>query len=229
MYLLERKAFEEKVKQVFQASRKQEEYPCRLIILGKITSHKDVVLDAWASHFNKLFQSRVGSEAGLQQLQSKIEHLAAASFQNDEQILDCPFTVDEIKGAVKSLKRGKSNDPDGLSADHRVCGGGYVLIWLCSILNAIRDLEDILKLGVISPVYKVKGKDPYAVDSYRPITVTSTLSKVLELVLLQRMELTLREARILHLNQTAYRRNVGCADGIVSTQEAILRYIHQLV
>ena len=63
-------------------------------------------------------------------------------------------------------------------------------------------------------------------DSYRPITVTSTLSKVLELVLLQRMELTLREAGIPHLNQTAYRKNASCVDGIFSTQEAILRYIN---
>ena len=102
---------------------------------------------------------------------------------------------------------------------------------LCAhlVMFDLRDLEDIpacLKLGVITPVYKGKGKDPYAVDSYRPITVTSTLSKVLELVLLQRMELTLREAGIPHLNQTAYRKNVSCADGIFSTQEAILRYIN---
>ena len=127
------KLFKNKSNRRFRHPGNKKSTPSRLIIQGKISSDKDVVLDAWASHFSKLFQSRVGSEAGLQQLQSKIEHLAAASFQNDEQILDCPFTVDEIKGAVKSLKRGKSNGPDGLSAEHIAWGGGYVLIWLCSI------------------------------------------------------------------------------------------------
>ena len=59
-------------------------------------------------------------------------------------------------------------------------------------------------------MYKRGGKDPAKVDSYRGVTPASVVAKLLEKLVLARMQFLLREA---HMNQSAYRRKVSCADG----------------
>ncbi len=114
-------------------------------------------------------------------------------------------------------------------AEHLKAGGDSLVIWLMNVLNAVVELEvvpDILKRGVVVPVYKGSGKDPLQVDSYRGVTLTSMVAKVLEFLLLVRMEMVFLMADPPHVNQTAYRRSVSCADAIFATQEAIARYLN---
>ena len=106
--------------------------------------------------------------------------------------------------------------------------GEVVVIWLMRILNAVIELEavpEVLKRGVIVPVYKGGGKDPMRTDSYRGITLTSMVSKVLESVVLEKLESVFVAAGLPHVNQSAYRRAVSCADAIFATQEMIARYL----
>ena len=53
------------------------------------------------------------------------------------------------------------------------------------------------------------------------------MSKVLELLILQRLEPLFKDASIPHPNQPAYRKNVSCADAIFATQEVINRYLQE--
>jgi len=106
--------------------------------------------------------------------------------------------------------------------------GDAVVIWLRNILNAVVELEavpDVLKRGLIVPVYKGSGKDPLRMDSYRGITLTSIIAQVLEFLLLERLECVFVEAGLPHVNQSAYRRAVSCADAIFATQEVIAKYL----
>ena len=50
-------------------------------------------------------------------------------------------------------------------------------------------------------------------------------SKLLETLILSRMEGILAEAGFPHLNQSAFHRHVGCVDAIFASQELIARYI----
>ena len=69
------------------------------------------------------------------------------------------------------------------------------------------------------------GKDPPRMDSYRGITLTSIIAKVLEFLLLERLECVFVEAGLPHVNQSAYRRAVSCADAIFAMQEVIAKYL----
>ena len=85
------------------------------------------------------------------------------------------------------------------------------------ILNTVIELEaipEVLKRVVVVPVYKGGGKDPMRRDSYRGITLTSMVSKVLEFLILERLESVFVAAGLPHINQSAYRRAVSCADAI---------------
>lgn len=60
-------------------------------------------------------------------------------------------------------------------------------------------------------------------DSYLGITLTSMVVKVLEYLLLDRLESIFVDAGLSHINLTAYRRGVSCAEANFATQEVISR------
>ena len=64
-------------------------------------------------------------------------------------------------------------------------------------------------------------------SSCRDITLNPVMCKVLELLILQRLEPLFRDAGIPHPNQSAYRKNVYCADRIFATQTVINKYLQE--
>ena len=44
----------------------------------------------------------------------------------------------------------------------------------------LKVIPEVLKKGVVVPVYKGSGKDPLTLDTYRGVTLMSTVRKVLE-------------------------------------------------
>ena len=71
-------------------------------------------------------------------------------------------------------------------------------------------------------MFKGKGRDPLNPNNYRGITLTSVISKCLEIALLNRLE---SDKGFPHYGQTAYQKGISCADAIFSTQEAILQHM----
>jgi len=201
---------------------------CSKLIVGEeVVQEPERLLEAWANHFRALAESRLNGSSDAQGMWlEKIRQFEASSHRNEEYLLDVPFTTEEVLRAVSKLKKRKAPGHDGLSAEHLKAGGDAVVIWLRNILNAVVELEavpDVLKRGLIVPVYKGSGKDILRMDSYRGITLTSIIAKVLEFLLLERLECVFVEAGLPHVNQSAYRRAVSCADAIFATQEVIAK------
>ena len=55
-------------------------------------------------------------------------------------------------------------------------------------------MPTVLKRGFVVPIYKRGGKNRMKIDSYRGITLISMVAKVLEFLLLERLELVFLEA-----------------------------------
>ena len=103
-------------------------------------------------------------------------------------------------------------------------------LWLKKIYNRIIELEDLpscLKAGLVIPVYKRQGKDPLKVNSYRGITLSPVLSKVLEIVLLQCLSTLREEQGFPDQLQTAYQKGVSCIDAIFATQEILSNHLQE--
>ena len=119
---------------------------------------------------------------------------------------------------------------DNLDPEHLKYGGYTLHAWLLRIFTAILCFESIppsLKLGVIIPVYKGKGRDSLDPNSYRGVTLSSVVSKGMEKVILHHMEIPPKEAGFPHSSQTAYQQAVSCSDAIFSTQEALLKFVRE--
>ena len=98
------------------------------------------MLGAWSSHFKRLSESNRDAP-GLSVLEEKVEKMAAKSYANEEGILDCLFTREEVAGAMRKLKWRKAAGPDGVVGEHLKWGGHVVQEWLLRVTNAMVDLE----------------------------------------------------------------------------------------
>ena len=196
-----------------------------LRINGEVVTDPHALLTAWKDHFQTL--SAADQEPSTVMCSSEVEGLLRDSLSNEDYLLDVPFEPAEIDSVLKKLKLGKAAGHDGVQAEHIKYGGSTLRNWILQICNAIIELEcipDSLKTGIITPIYKGGGKDPLDTNSHRGITLTSVFSKILESLILSRLQCHFMEKDIPHLNQTAYRRGVSCAEAIFSTLEVLSMY-----
>ena len=200
-----------------------------LLIDGEVIRDPEKVLQAWSNHFRQLSSFHEDDFPVLDQYKRLVEEMSRQSKTNDdnEMILDVPFTLEEVDGAVRGLKLGKSGGYDHLQPEHLRHGGKLLIVWLQQVSNTIIEKEivpDSFKLGVVSPVYKGNGKDPLDANSYRGITLATVLAKTLEKLILLRLQPTLLEQGLPHRNQTGFVKNNSCVDAIFSTYEAASRF-----
>ena len=90
--------------------------------------------------------------------------------------LDTPFSSEEIDRVLHNLKPGKSAGY-GLEPEHLKYGGAALSLWIRQVVNAF---ECVPELGIVIPLYKGGGKDPLDTNSYRGITLSPVLAKVVE-------------------------------------------------
>ena len=194
-----------------------------------ITDTKEL-LDCWADHFSSLGQSQSDSNDHLKLFKQNIDSILTTSFSEYDDILDTDIEGEEVEVAIRHLKRNRAGGPDVLSPEHLKYSGPIFRNWLCQIYNHICHLERIpqcFKHGIVIPAYKGKGRDPLLKKSYRGITLTSVLAKVLELVLMERISPLLEDAGVSQISQTAYKKGVSCQDSIFASQEANAKFISE--
>ena len=102
--------------------------------------------------------------------------------------------------------------------------------WILKIVNRILVLEDIppcFKNGTITPIYKKGGRDPLSPGSYRGITISSVLSKILETPILSRITPMVSSLGLPDILQTAYQKGLSCSDATFATQEALVMHLRE--
>jgi hypothetical protein len=98
---------------------------------------------------------------------------------------------------VQKLKNGKAADIFGITAEHLKYASHEVPTFLNTIANDVLTtgkIPDTMKTGLITPAPK-KGKSARCPDSYRRITVSSVLGKVVEKEIVQRIRPTLNQTK----------------------------------
>ena len=141
--------------------------------------------------------------------------------QDMQSLLRCPrrtpeqaFHQDELQSAHKQIKVGKAAGPDEIAPDLLKHLPADVEVELLKILNhswlegwCPQSWRD----AVIIPFLK-KDKDPQSVDSYRPIALTSTICKLLERMIVNRLSWWLEEHSLLSPWQAGFRKGRSTVD-----------------
>ena len=157
---------------------------------GHIINDPDELLSTWAKHFKQLSLSRSEDFPDLRRLQDGVANMLQESYGNGDFVFDIPVTIEEVERVLKRCKKKRSPGPDGVTVEHILYGGELLKTWILQVFNAIVTLEAVpacFKSAIITPIYKGNGKDPLDPNSYRGISLSPVLSKLLELVFLERL------------------------------------------
>ena len=127
---------------------------------------------------------------------------------------------DEVSKVLRKLKNKKSAGHDGISNEILKCCSPIVEPFLVDIFNKSIDqgvFPSSLKLTKVIPLYK-KG-DYSNPENYRPISLLSSLSKVYEHLLFERMVVFCKKNEILSSKQFGFREKMSCINAIISVTE----------
>jgi ribonuclease HI len=151
--------------------------------------------------------------------------LSTSILNNDSLEINSLFTSYEIHKAITNLHEKSSPGIDKIS---------YTILKQLPPL-AIQNLLDFYNTvwqtgsfptawshSVIIPILK-PGKDPTEPISYRPISLTSTLCKLMERLVTDRLTWFLEKRGLLHKNQCGFRKNRSTIDHIAKLQDYINR------
>ena len=133
----------------------------------------------WKQHFDNLFNSGADSS-----------HRLAFEAKLADKMIDISystFSVLDVITAVNSMKLGKCPGPDGLNMEAFHYGGKRLCILLCILFNMCMKYGYVpgpVRSAIMVPLLKCKTGDISDVDNYRAITLSNSVSKILESLLL---------------------------------------------
>ena len=160
----------------------------QLYVDDRYLTTEEAIREGWASYFEKLAtpaDNHTYDESFEQQVNWDFNLICdiCANLQDSVTEISCE-TIEKI---IKTLKNNKSCDGTGISAEHLKYGGRQVSAFIAEVLNSVfcyGKVPEMFKMGYITPIYKKQGKPLYDPNSYRRITITSLIGKVLEKYLL---------------------------------------------
>ena len=118
-----------------------------------------------------------------------------------------PTNTNEIKAVISKLKDGAPGR-DGILPKHLKCISESIAYPLSKIANLSFEqgiFPTELKISIVSPLYK--AKDPMFFNNYRPISLLSVFSKILERLMYNRLLKFIDKNNLLNEFQFGFRNN----------------------
>lgn len=131
-----------------------------------------------------------------------------------------PFSMTELKHALSKLKFGKAPGPDGVCTEHLThlpTDALHVARRLISQAITEGPVPPSWRIATVVPIIK-KGKPPNQLSSYRPISLTSTISKLAERLVLRRLQPLLHT---LSPEQAGFRPHRSCEDQVARLSQSV--------
>ena len=131
----------------------------------------------------------------------------------DDVSLSCVPSEDEIRSALKDMKKGRAPGEDEITAELLKLGGEVVVQWLVSLASSVWESEKIPEDWVKQLTIPLHKKGSYQeCDNYRGIALLSVPGKVFCRVIQRR--LAERAEQQLRESQCGFRKGRGCIDQI---------------
>ena len=178
--------------------------------IDNITGNEEIV-KLWKNHYQGIFNCIKQNESS----KSKIEV--------DCHVDDLKVTIENISEAVNKLDNNKSCGADSIYAEHlKYCSEKiYTLLSMCLTGFFVHGyLPESLLTVILVPVIKNKAGNINSKDNYRPIALASIISKVIENIILVRIQDQLES----NPNQFGFKRRHGTDQCIYALKEVINLY-----
>lgn len=200
-------------------SRQRTDYPW--------TRTLDEKAEAFASHLESRFRTNQINDAKDREFVrnelDKFKSLNASGESGNSNFK--PVTLAELNGLINSLELKKAPGTDNLNNKTIINLPTKARIYLILIYNNILrtgHFPNKWKHASISMIPK-PGKSPFALNSYRPISLLSGLSKLLERILLKRLYDIDSFAKAIPSHQFGFRKDHGAEHQLARVTQFILK------
>ena len=155
-------------------------------IKGVIVNDTSKIITAFTEHFQNIYSIEpVDKDIQL----TFLDHCREIS-QSDQEFLETPFTIDELKCALDSTQNNKSPGPDGLTFEFYKAFSPQI----CPLL--LRLYSDAIKTGQLPTKFNEafitllpkKTENNSSVNDYRPISLLNTDYKLLTKMIFLRLK-----------------------------------------
>ncbi|MEL7520935.1 MAG: reverse transcriptase family protein, partial [Cyanobacteria bacterium J06553_1] len=184
---------------------------------GNVVTEERAVLDRWSEYYEQLLNVDDGRAAVLMD--------ARVCGINENMRLQMEVSLEDVRKAVKKLKKGKAPGVDGITSEMLCFGGDSVLEWLtrvCRVCMTEGVVPKDWQKAIIVPLYKGKG-DRGECKNYRGISLLSIPGKVYGRILIERVR-GMTEG-MLGEEQCGFRMGRGCVDQVFSLKQLSEKYI----
>src|SRR5688572_2021749 len=145
---------------------------------------------------------------------------------NPDTYINLPFSLSELNSAIKTCKNDKAAGPDDIPYEfikHFPDEFNHTLLDFYNYIWNTGTIPAAWKHAVVLPVHKA-SKPKEEPTSYRPISLTSCLCKVLEKLATNRLTHYLESNHLLANCQTGFRKNRSTLDQILKLQDTITKF-----
>ena len=184
---------------------------------GNVLTEEGAVLKRWSEYYEQLLNVDDG----------RIAMLTDARVYGIEENMrmETEVSVDDVRKAVKKLKKGKAPGVDGITSEMLRYGGDSILEWLtrvCRVCLAVGKVPKDWQRAIVVPLYKGKG-DRLDCKNYRGISLLSIPGKVYGRILIERVRVMTEG--MLGEEQCGFRRGRGCVDQVFTLKQLSEKYV----
>ena len=143
---------------------------------------------------------------------------------DDDAAYNSHFTLGEVEAAISKLKKGKAPVPDSYPPEIFIYGGDYMreaILVLFSLSWSEGSLPDIWKSADIKFLRKPNKSDYYTTTAYRPISLTPCLAKLMEALVLTRLQSVIEGRKLIDPEQKGFRKNHSTTNAVLRFTESI--------
>ena len=191
-----------------------------VIVNGIKETNTKVISNAFAKYYSEVGKNLAEK---IEQKGNVLDPTKHISQKVDANCFLFPTTPLEIEKIIKGLKSKKSSGHDNVS-------NNMLKIIYPSILHALwilfnkslttGEFPEDMKLSIVKPIYKAKSRTE--ISNYRPISLLTVISKILEKIVHIRMTKFLYKNKILYEGQYGFRKQRSTTDAILDLTGNIL-------
>ena len=194
---------------------------------NKLTKNQKEMSEVWATHYQtvscdidsaQIFDSKFKQEVNI-----KVKTALSQDIESKNKFLENQISIKEIKEVLNKIGAKKSPGYDKISFKIWKSGDKHTLAFLCEWLNFIFEQEEAteeITTGLIISLYKGKKSknDP---ANYRPITLLTSVFKILEGVVTNRIKKILERDSIIHKEQAGYQKKRSAMENLLIIDECL--------
>ena len=176
------------------------------------------IVKMWQEYYTDIFNSLTYFSEDIEDIQNKLNCVTDCQ--------DINVSAKEISDAIGSLKLEKSCGKDCISAEHLKYSHMKLLDILSCLFTSMLShgyLPKQMLVSVIVPVVKNKNSSLSSKNNYRPVALSSVISKVFEKLLLSRTESYIKTSE----NQFGFKQGHGTELCVLTLKEIVRYYTSQ--